>query len=96
LEEFEVSWHRNLLCHTNDVSQNTMFVCYSLEVKAPFLKREEARMESWKSNQKYMNSLLMPKERKQDSDSLKESEDDQCEDSKSQKYDGKYTNQTQP
>jgi hypothetical protein len=54
-------------------------------------------MESWKSNQKYMNALLKPKEREQDSDSLKESEDDQRDDSgKSQKYDGKYTNQTQP
>jgi hypothetical protein len=91
-----------LLRHTNDVSQNTIFVCYSLEEKAPFLKREQAerkvyrmKMESWKSNQKYMNALLTPKERKQDSDSLKESEDDQREDSESQKY-GKYTNRTKP
>lgn len=75
-------------------SQNVSICLNSFEEKAPYLEREEAerkiyrvKMDSWKNDQKLLNSLKTPNERKRDFESVHEV--DQREDTDSglgQKY----------
>ena len=77
-----------------DADENLLIFRNSLEEKAPYLEREEAerkiyrvKMDSWKNDQKLLNSLKTPNERKRNFDIVNDA--DQREDTDSglgQKY----------